>query len=71
MHFLLNIAALPADILVPPAYIDPTAGGMLVQVLLGSAAGILLILKLFWRHLKRIFTRKQLNEPPDFPGQGH
>lgn len=33
-------------------YIDPTAGGMLLQVLLGGVAGIAVIVRLFWHRIK-------------------
>lgn len=42
---------------VPPpanAYIDPTAGGLLIQMLLAGGAGIAVVAKLYW---KRIMTR--------------
>ncbi len=33
------------------AYIDPTAGGLLIQMLLAGAAGIGVVTKLYWRRL--------------------
>lgn len=32
-------------------YVDPTAGGMLLQVLLGGVAGIAVIVRLFWHRI--------------------
>jgi len=62
--FLALIASSPAyasantpglnDSPVAAPYIDPTAGGVLIQILLVGTAGVLGLLKLFWR---RIFTR--------------
>ena len=37
------------------AYIDPSAGGMLVQLLLAGTAGVAVLGKLFWSRIKRIF----------------
>jgi hypothetical protein len=34
------------------AYIDPSAGGMLVQLLLGGAAGAAVLGKLFWMRIE-------------------
>jgi hypothetical protein len=38
------------------AYLDPGAGSMLVQLLLGGVAGIGVILKLSWLRLRAWFT---------------
>ena len=37
------------------AYIDPSAGGMLVQLLLAGTAGLAVIGKLFWHRIRRLF----------------
>ena len=34
-----------------PAYIDPGAGSMMLQVLLGGSTAVLVVLKLTWRRL--------------------
>ena len=44
------------------AYIDPSAGGMLMQLLLGGTAGVLVIARLFWHRIRRLFGRP---DPPD------
>ncbi len=49
-----TILGIPAQAL---AYIDPTAGGLLVQLLLAGAAGLGVILKLYWRKLSGPFKR--------------
>ena len=36
------------------AYIDPSAGGVLLQVLLGGAGGAFLVWKLLWHRIKRV-----------------
>lgn len=33
------------------AYLDPGSGSMLIQLLLGGVAGLVVILKLFWRRI--------------------
>jgi hypothetical protein len=37
------------------AYIDPSAGGMLVQLLLAGTAGVAVLGKLFWHRIRRVF----------------
>ncbi len=41
----------------PPAhaYLDPAAGSMILQVLLGGIAGLALFFKLFWRKVLAFF----------------
>jgi hypothetical protein len=46
--FLLALLAGAAPAL---AYLDPAAGSLILQVLLGGIAGLALFLKLFWRRL--------------------
>ena len=40
------------------AYLDPGAGSMLVQVLLGGAAALGVVLRLFWRNLTQPFRKR-------------
>jgi hypothetical protein len=40
------------------AYIDPSAGGMLMQLLLGGTAGLLVVGRLFWSRIRRVFGRE-------------
>jgi len=44
------LLATPAE-----AYIDPSAGGMLVQLLLAGTAGVAVLGKLMWSRIKRAF----------------
>jgi len=46
------IVVLPAR---AEAYIDPSAGGMLVQLLLAGTAGVAVLGKLLWSRLKGVF----------------
>ena len=39
------------------AYVDPGAGGMLLQLLLAGTAGAAMVLKLFWRRIRAFFRR--------------
>jgi hypothetical protein len=34
------------------AYVDPSSGGMLIQLLFGGVAGIAILIRLFWHRLK-------------------
>ncbi len=46
------------------AYIDPGSGSMLVQLLLGGAAGVVIAIRVYWRRLITRFRSK----PPERPG---
>jgi hypothetical protein len=48
------------------AYLDPGAGSMMLQVLLGGSAAVLVLLKLTWRRLLSLvgFRRPSLRNPP-------
>ena len=45
------------------AYIDPSAGGLLVQILLGGIAGIGVLVKLYWGKLTKLFRREKDDQP--------
>ena len=56
---------LPFDLLTPDVlYIDATAGGMLVQVLLGGFAGLAVVGRLVWHRISP-FSH---SAPPDGEG---
>jgi hypothetical protein len=40
------------------AYLDPTSGSMLLQLLLGGVAGIAVAIRLFWHRFVGFFARK-------------
>ena len=46
------------------AYIDPSAGGMLVQLLLAGTAGVAVLGKLLWSRLKRVFGASDSDQRP-------
>jgi len=39
------------------AYLDPSSGGMLLQILLGGMAGLVAVGKIYWHSLKNFFKR--------------
>ena len=49
------------------AYIDPSAGGMLMQLLLGGTAGVLVIGRLFWSRIRGLFGRTDRPDRPHSP----
>jgi hypothetical protein len=53
---LLGLIAMPSTAV---AYIDPSSGSILLQLLLGGVAGVLVALKLGWKRLT-----SWRNEPP-------
>ena len=44
------------------AYIDPSAGSILLQVLLGGAAGVAVLGKLYYRRLMKLLGRRLPDE---------
>lgn len=51
------------------AYIDPGSGSMLLQLLLGGAAGIAVILRLGWRRLLERFGPTRFKEQAKKPDE--
>ena len=49
---LLAFLCRPAPAL---AYLDPAAGSLILQVILGGVAGLIVLLKLYWRRLRGFF----------------
>ena len=47
------------------AYIDPSAGSLLLQLILGGVAGLLVALRLSWRRLTGLFGRQPRSTTPD------
>jgi hypothetical protein len=44
------------------AYVDPTSGGILLQLLLGGSAAYLLVVRFFGRRIRQLFRRKARDE---------
>ena len=40
------------------AYVDPGAGGMLVQLVTGGVAGLFVLARLYWARIKGSFRKK-------------
>jgi hypothetical protein len=56
------------------AYIDPSAGGMLVQLLLAGTAGVAVLGKLFWSRIKGMFggpDAKSSSKPAQSDSDSH
>jgi len=60
--FAVILVALPRA---AHAYIDPTAGSVLLQLLLGGVAGIIVVVKLGYRRVLEILRLRR--EPPESP----
>jgi len=41
---------------IPPAYLDPGTGSLIIQVLIGALVGGLVVAKIFWARTKIFFT---------------
>jgi multisubunit Na+/H+ antiporter MnhB subunit len=44
------------------AYLDPGTGSVLLQVLLGGVAGALALIKLYWKRIKSVISRRSSGE---------
>lgn len=42
------------------AYLDPGTGSMVLQLLLGGAAGVVVVVKLYWEKIRNFFSRAKL-----------
>lgn len=49
------------------AYLDPAAGSLVLQLVLGGVAGLLVLLKLFWH---RILSFLRIRKPAAAPTEG-
>lgn len=47
------------------AYLDPGAGSVLLQILLGGVAGLLVVIRLWWRNLLAFFGFEPKPEPQE------
>jgi hypothetical protein len=43
------------------AYIDPGSGSVMLQLLFGGAAGVMMLVKLSWKHLIKVACTKKEN----------
>lgn len=54
----------------PLAYLDPGTGSLFLQILLGGVAGLLVILKLFWRRMLAFFgIRRAVDREAPVPSE--
>lgn len=44
------------------AYIDPGAGSLLIQLLIGGLAGLAALVKFRWNRVKAVFSKKPQEE---------
>lgn len=47
------------------AYLDPTSGSLLLQIILGGVAGLAVIFKLFWHRLRGWFRPGREEQDPN------
>ena len=47
------------------AYLDPASGNMLLQIILGGVVGLAIILKLYWRKIRRLLRTSKEPERPE------
>jgi len=53
------------------AYIDPSAGGMLLQLLLAGTAGVAVLARLFWTRIRRMIGLPERQDAADEEVVGH
>jgi len=51
---ILNLFAMPAF-----AYVDPNAGSIVLQLIIGGITGILILLKVFWKKIRSFFNKQE------------
>ena len=51
------------------AYVDPGTGSVILQFVTGGIAGLLILLRLYWRRLKGLFSRNRGAERPARPSE--
>jgi hypothetical protein len=44
-------------------YLDPASSSMLLQLVLGGAAGVAVAVKLFWRRVVGLFSHRESDDP--------
>ncbi len=54
------ISPLILDTLLPPNYIDPGTGSLILQILVASFLGGLFTLKIYWKKVKDFFKGKHV-----------
>ena len=59
---LFLLLALPAS---AHAYVDPSAGSLLLQLILGGVAGLMVALRLSWKRLTGLFGRGRAPDPAE------
>ena len=47
------------------AYLDPGTGSIILQAIVGTIAGGLVLIKLYWYRIKNLFKKQIPEEPPD------
>jgi hypothetical protein len=66
----LAAAATAAALLPLPAaaYLNPDSGSLLLQALLGGAAGLAVLARLLWGRVAALFRRRPADRAPGEPG---
>ena len=67
LALLFLLLGLPAS---AQAYIDPSAGSLLLQLILGGVAGLMVALRLSWKRLTGLFGRGRTPGPAEDRDQG-
>jgi hypothetical protein len=67
LALLFLLLALPGQ---AHAYVDPSAGSLLLQLILGGLAGLMVALRLSWKRLTSLFGRGRTPGPAEERDQG-
>lgn len=62
LSLMIGLAVAPSPAY---AYIDPTTGAFVIQVLLGALASIGVLIKFNWTRLRNLFRRRRKPDPRD------
>ncbi len=46
-------------------YLDPGSGSFLIQLLIASIAGLVIVIGVSWRKIKRLFSKNKVHDESD------
>ncbi len=63
MHF--QLVAVLSPILRPNQYLDPGSGSFIVQLVIAAIAGSAVLIKVYWKKIKGLFSRSSTKQDDD------
>lgn len=63
----LNVAVFLAPHLRPQAYLDPSSGSFIIQLLIAGLVGAGFLVRVYWKKIKGLFSRLIAKKEDDHP----